>query len=106
MARLAGAPATAAPRRALRREGLSESRKLPRGARPRLGLPVRTARSGRPRRLRVPAVAPADRFLVRPARQCPRALNAIDGFSKLRAGQLATDPITGVRSAPFPGGLG
>ena len=37
---------------------------------------------------------------------CPRALNAIDGFSKLRAGQLATDLITGVWLAPFPGGLG
>ena len=38
--------------------------------------------------------------------RCPRAFNAIDGFSKLRAGQLAVDPITGVRPVPFLGGLG
>ena len=43
----------------------------PRGARLLLGLPVRAARSGRFRWLRVPAVAPVGRLLVRPARQRP-----------------------------------
>ena len=87
--------------------GLVESRKLPRGARSRLGLPVCAARSGRPRRLRVPAVAPAGSWSAQLASgRCPRALNVIDGFSKPRAGHLAADPITGVRLVPFPGGLG
>ena len=38
--------------------------------------------------------------------RCPLALNAIDGFSKLRTGQLVADPITEVWLAPLPGRAG